>query len=264
MLSRNFAVLTCTILVLVGESQLSAHEEKEAAPQARCKCLDALASKLGLSRQQTAEIRKIQAEFAQKASAPKQQLKSIHHNKRQAISTLLTQEQKTKVKEIIKAERETRWQAAAAKLNLGDEQKHRVEVIRQEHTRTLEDLAKQPGENKHDQFRALRHQEYQAIGRELTKEQRARLHQIVRKEHRQRRDRAVRAAFWNSVREKLDLSPEQREQIQKIHAAFAAKAEKPAAQLKALSQERNDAVVKVLTDEQLAKLREWHQLGCGR
>jgi Spy/CpxP family protein refolding chaperone len=256
---RRFTVLACTVLVLAGGRLLRACEEKGAAPEARHHRLDALAAKLGLSDQQKEEIQKIHADFARQAAPLREQLGALHHDKREAMSKVLTEEQRARAKEVLKAEWETRWQATAARLNLTDEQKQRVEAIRREYAKQFEDLAGQKGEKQRDQFRALRHKQYQAIGRELTDEQRAKLGEIVRQEFRQRRDPAARMAFWKSVGEKLGVSPEQKEQFQKLHAAYAAKAEKPAAQLRELRRQEHAAVAKVLTEEQRARLQELRQ-----
>src|SRR5262249_53822764 len=170
--------------------------------------LDALAARLSLSAQQKEEIHKIHAAFAHQADPLRGQLKAAHQEQREAMRKVLTAEHRSKVKEILKAERETKWQATAGHLNLSDEQRQQVEKIRQAFATKYEALARQPGEQKQHQLRALRHEKYQAIARELTSEQRTRLWESVRQESARRRDPATRAAFWTSVGEKLGVSHE--------------------------------------------------------
>jgi Spy/CpxP family protein refolding chaperone len=261
MMNRRITVLACTILVLACVTLLCASEEKGSGCPGCHGRLNALAARLGLSAQQTEEIHKIHTAFAQQAAPLRRQLKAAHHEKREAMRKVFTEEQRGKVKQILKAERETRWQATVARLNLGDAQRQRVEQIRQEYAKRFEALSRQAGENKRHQCRALRHEKYQALARELSVEQRARLRERVRQELAQRHDAAARVAFWTSVGEKLGVSPEQKKQLQQIQADSAAKLAKPATQLKELRREAHAAVAKVLTEEQRAKLRERKQAG---
>jgi Spy/CpxP family protein refolding chaperone len=220
--------------------------------------MEAFAAKLGLSDQQKEQISKIHADFATKTGPLHRQLATLHREQREAMSKVLTEEQRAKAKEIFKAAREEKWQATAAKLKLSDEQKQRVEKIRAEYAKRFQDLAAQKTEGRRDQFRTLRHEQYQAIGRELTEEQRAEFRDMARKMFHHRRDAqpAARVAFWKAIGEKLGVTPEQKEQFKKIRAEYASKKEKPAAELKELRQERHAAMAKVLTEEQRAKLQE--------
>src|SRR6185369_11292421 len=100
---------------------LRASEEKGPACPARHSRLDALAARLGLSAQQAEQLRKIHAAFAQQAGPLQRQLKAARHEKREAMRKVLTEEQRVKVKELLKAERETTWRVIAARVNLSDE-----------------------------------------------------------------------------------------------------------------------------------------------
>jgi Spy/CpxP family protein refolding chaperone len=256
MMSRRYLILACALFTLVGSGRLLADEAKAPAPDTRHKRLEALAAKLGLDDQQKEQVRKIHTEFVSKAAPIRQQLTALHREQREAMSKVFTEEQRSKLKDAFKAAREQKWQAAVAKLKLTDEQKQRIEKVRAEYGKRFEELASQKGEDRQQQFRALRHEKYQAIGRELTDEQRAELREMVWKEFRQRHDPEARMAFWKGISEKLDLSAEQKDQLAKIRADFAAKKEKPAAALKELRRDQHAALAKVLTEEQRTKLQE--------
>jgi len=255
MLYRHFTVLVCTVFVLAGGKPLCAQEAKDAAP-ARHHRLDALAAKLGLNTQQKEMIHKIHADFAQKARPLQQQLRALHHDQRQAMSKVLTAEQRAKVKEVIKERRETKWQATVAKLNLSAEQKQQVESIRQKYAKKFDDLAGQQGAKDRPSFRALRREKYRAIACQLTGEQRTVLWESVRQNSRRRRDPAARAAFWKGVGQTVAASPEQKEQFKQIRAEYAPKKQGPKAQLQVLRHDCHAAMLKVLTDEQRARFLE--------
>jgi Spy/CpxP family protein refolding chaperone len=250
---HRIAVLTMTVLALTAGGTLLRAEET--SPK-RHGSLEALTAKLGLSDQQQEAIRKIHADWKTNTAPIKQQLRTLHQEKRQAMKQVLTAEQRAMLPEIRKAASDKKWQAVAAKLGLSDEQKERVEKTRSEYARKFQDLAAKKGETTREQFRTLRHEKIQAIRSILTPEQSAKLGAMVRAEKQERRNPEHRQAFWKGIGEKLSVTAEQKEQFQKIRADFASKMEKPAAQLKQLREEKRIAVEKVLTPEQRAKFQE--------
>jgi hypothetical protein len=250
------AVMAFAALVLAaGEDSLPTQTKECQAGGKHCRRLDARAGKLGLSDTQKKEIRKISADFHQKAAPIKEQVWRLRREKRREMGKLLTEEQRGKERDVIRAEWDRKWQASAARLNLNDEQKQRIEKIREKYRTQFRNLAGQDSST-HEQFRELRHAKIHAIGREMSTEQRHRYHRQVWAERRQRRSPEARREFWNGVGSNLGVSAEQKEQFKKLHAEYAAKIAKPVSQLQGLRHDRRAAVKNVLTKEQRSKLRE--------
>jgi hypothetical protein len=258
---RRFSALVCMVVVLVGGKLVCAKQTQDTAPQARCHRLEALASELGLSAQQKEEIATIHADFAKNACPLQQLMRALRQEQREAMRQILTQDQRARVKEVIQAQREAKWQAIAARLNLGDVQKERIDEIRRAYAQRFADLAAQQGEHERHQFRDLRHEKYQAIARQLTDEQRVSFGEMVPRAYGQHRDSGARVAFWKSVGEKLGTSPEQKDQFKMIHTVCAAKMESPKAQFQQLRQESRAAMLRVLTEEQRVRFLEIRQEG---
>jgi len=253
MMGRRIAVMVLTVSALaVGAGLLAAKEEKGRSSGKRHDRLEALAAKLDLSDKQKEEVRNLHADFSKKAAPVKEELRELRREQREAMRQVLSAEQRAKLPEIRKAEWDKRWQALVAKLGLSDEQKQQLEKTRAAFQAKYQDLAAREGKNRREQFRQLRHEQFQAVRADLTDEQRAKL----REEFHHRHNSEARREHWRVIGDKLGVSTEQKEQFQKIHAEYAGKIEKPAAQLKQLHQDQRTAVEKVLTEEQRAKLRE--------
>src|SRR5258708_6538639 len=98
MIWRRIVVLAGTVLVLAGGGSLSADGGKSPASDTRHNRLEVLATKLGLNDQQRLEIHKIHADFSKKTGPLQQQLKALHRDQREAMSKVLTEEQRAKLK----------------------------------------------------------------------------------------------------------------------------------------------------------------------
>jgi Spy/CpxP family protein refolding chaperone len=250
---HRIAVLGFTILALAaGETLLRANES---TPK-RHHRMEALKAKLGLSDAQMEEIHTIHTSYQKNAAPIKQQLRALRQEKHQAMRQVLTEEQRAMLPGIMKAELDKKWQAIAAKLDLSDEQKTRVEKIRSEYGQKFHDLAAKKGENMREQFRTLRQEKHQAMRGILSQEQSVKMHALAAEAKHARHNPERRSEFWKTIGEKLGVSPEQKEQFQKIRADFASRSEKPAGRLKELREEKRAAFQKVLTEEQRAKLQE--------
>jgi Spy/CpxP family protein refolding chaperone len=215
----------------------------------------AMAARLGLSDAQKDQVRKIIAEYDPKVDEVEHQMWALHHEEREALGKLLTDSQRAKVPQVLKEEREKELNKVAGELGLSDEQKEKVKQIHAEFHQKFHQLAEkggaQPGEYRH-----LRHEEFAAIGHDLSEAQRAKLPGIIREELHQWHDAATLTGHLKAIADKLDLSAEQRDQAKKILADYRPRMEKFAAQLRQVHQDEHGAISKVLTDEQRAKLNE--------
>jgi Spy/CpxP family protein refolding chaperone len=170
----------------------------------------------------------------------------------------LTEEQRNRLPEVLKAMRDKELQKIGAELGLNEDQKQRIEKVREEYEKKFHELAaeREKGENAHKQFRHLRHEFLAAISPILTDEQRARLPVVVREEHRYWHNPAVRREHLRSLADKLGVTGEQKDKLQRIYSEDEPKVEKLTSQLKQMHQQEHAAVAKVLTPEQRLKFQE--------
>jgi Spy/CpxP family protein refolding chaperone len=252
-----FAVVAAATLALAaGQGWLGAEEPKTEVGKGHH--WERLATKLGLSDKQKEEIHKIHADFDEKADPVEHQLWSLHHQEREAMRQVLTDEQRAKLPAVFKELRDQELQKIADKLNLTEEQRQKIGKVREEFETKFRELAaqKEKGDNVHRQFRELRHQFIAAVRPELTEEQRAKLPVILREEHRHWRNPEARRETFKAVGEKLGVSAEQKEQLKKIRDEYSPKAEALAAKLKEMHQDEHAAIEKVLTEDQRTKWQE--------
>jgi Spy/CpxP family protein refolding chaperone len=255
MVWHRIAVLAVAVLAVVaGGGRLTADEPKDK----RHDRLEALATKLGLSDQQKEEIRKVHQDFDKKADPVEHQVWALIHEEREAVRKVLTDEQRAKLPEVIKEFREKMFQTVAGKLDLSKDQKQKIHKIYDEYEPKFRELTAQKDktEETHKQFRELRHQFVDAIRSELTDEQRAKLPAVLREEHHLWRNPTARREHLKELADKLGVSADQKEQLQKIYAEFDKKVEKPMAEVKQLHKDEHEAIEKVLTEEQRTKWRE--------
>jgi len=238
-----------------GRGRLARPDEPKAEPAKGHDRLDAMAAKLGLTDQQKNDIRTVHAEFDKKLSDAEHQLWTLHHEEHEAMSKVLTDEQRAKVPMVLKAARDKELQAIAAKLGLTDDQTKKLEAVREEHETKFRELAAK-GEEGRAQFHELRHLFHEAIGKELTDDQRAKLPGVLREEYHEWRDPATRREHLKAICDELGLTTEQKASMKKIHDDFDEKTAKPTAELKQTREEEHAAVDKVLTPEQRTKLQE--------
>jgi len=259
MVWHRVAGLALAILVLVAGARLLGADEKKA--KGDHDRVDALAAKLGLNEEQKEKIRKIHADFDKKEDPIEHRLQTLHHEEREAISKVLTKEQRDKVPEVMKGEMQKEWDKVAAKLGLNEDQKAKARKIHEEYGPKFRALASGKGERSEGEFRKLRHQEFEAVGGLLTAEQRGKLPGLMRQEFHEWRDPATRREHLKALADKLGLSAEQRDQAKKIHEEYEPKIHKEAEQLRELHSEEHKAMEAVLTDAQRTKLHELHKGG---
>ncbi len=182
----------------------------------------------------------------------------LHHEEHEAMSKVLTDEQRAKMPGILKAARDKELDAIAGKLGLNAEEKKKVEAVREEHETKIRELAAK-GEEGRAEFHELRHALYEAIGKELTDDQRAKLPGVMREEYREFRDPEKRREHLKAVGDELGLNDAQREQLKTIHEEFDKKTAEPMAQLKQAREDEHKAVEAVLTPDQKTKLEDWRK-----
>jgi Spy/CpxP family protein refolding chaperone len=245
-------------LAILAAAAVFAADPPKTEPPGKGGRLDVMAAKLGLSDQQKDDIRKIHADIEQKEAGVEHQLWTMRHEEREAVGKVLTDEQRAKVPGLMKAARKKEVQKVEGELGATDDQKKKLEPVLEEYEQKFHELAAK-SEAGREAFHKERHEFHQAIAKELTDEQRAKLPGVLREEYHQWRDPAARREHLKALADQLGLDDKQREEIKKIHAEFDQKDEPLTAQLKQLHQEEHAAVGKVLTDEQRQKVQEWRK-----
>jgi len=248
-------MVVATVALMAGGSLLYAEAPKSHTGKGHGRCA-ALAAKLNLTDKQKEEMGKIRTEFHAKEAPLKKQLGTLHHEHFHAIKQVLTEEQRARLPEGMKAEWDRRWQEMAGKLNLTQEQQQKLDKVRAEFRGKFKQLATKEGEKRPEQFRELRHEAFKAIAAELTPEQRSRFWTTFREERHHGHNAAVRGKEHEAFAEKLGLSAEQRKRVEQICSEYAKKRADEVAQLKQLRHEEHTAMAKVLTAEQREKLHE--------
>ena len=248
---RVFGLALAGLILVAGLGRLSAEESRSKLPGR----LGMLADRLGLSEEQADKVKKIHQEFDEKEDPLEQKIASLHREEHQAMARVLTEEQRAKVPEAMKAAWQRVWARLDKKLGLTDEQAERVQKIHDEYGPKFHELAESKAAKGSD-YRRLRHQEFQAIRKELTEEQRAKLPGAVREEFHRYRGTEAREQALREAGEKLGLNEEQKEKLQKVREEYAPKVKEQVSELRKLHREEREAVEGVLSAEQKTKFQE--------
>jgi len=253
----RFALLAVAGLTLAAGGGRALAQEKAGSAKTHDH-LAWMAAKLKLDDRQREELQKIHADFDAKADPVENQLWSLHHEEREALERVLNVDQRGKAHEAMKGLIDQHLQKAAAPLNLTDEQKTKINKIRDEYESKFHEVAasKEQGEKSMKQFRELRHQMIGAIRNELNEEQRAKLPAIIREEYRFWRNVDTRRELCKELGEKVGVNTQQKEQFKKIRDEYDPKMQPLRAQLKQFRQDEHTAIDKVLTEDQRAKWKD--------
>ena len=229
------------------------------------------AENLALTPEQRNKIREMHATFVDKYRANRAERRDLVEAELKAITAELTPEQREKARHYIEGRMvhasvaqsvAERLRTAADKLGLTQEQRSKIREIHAPLVDKYRALA--------DERRALLHAELKAISKELTSDQRERVHNLCE-------DRAVvvgvefdpndpdaiaqlRETVADRLRalaDKLGLTDEQRNKIREAHAAFAEKYEAQRTQRRELRREELKALGTVLTPDQLEKVKSY-------
>jgi len=257
---QRLGVAAVAVLLLAGRSWLAAADQPAAKAHAKGHdWLDALGAKLGLSDQQKEQIRKIHADYRHKEGKLEAQLHQQHHEEWQAAGKVLTDPQRAKAHQLFKAAMEKELDKMENELGLSSDQKEKIQKIRADYDPKIEKLKGQQGDKTHAQIHDLRHKELAAMHDVLTKTQQARVPRLMRKEFHAWRNPADVHARMKAFEDKLGLSQEQRDQLEKIHAQHQQEVQSLEAKLKDLHHRQHQAVEDVLTPEQRTQLHELHK-----
>jgi len=266
---HRIGVAALAILALwVGGSLLTA-QEKADRPRAKGQDrLEVIAAKLGLSAEQKEKIRQIHDEFDSKRDKLEDQIRDLRQEERQAMSKVLTEEQRAKVpgvlkeemeKGVLKEQLEKELGEIADRLGLSQEQRQRIQKIRREYRDRIEEAEEEKGGKAYARIRELLRAEFEAIRKELTENQRARLPGILREEFEEMRESGAMRQRLRVIADKLDLSEDQRKELKEIHGRYDQKVDRLADEIRELRREEREAVTQVFTEEQRAKAREMFQ-----
>jgi len=234
---------------------LFAREEKRSGDK-HFDPVQTIGAKLGLDDKQKEEIRKIHNDFNQKTDALMQQLWTLRHEECEEMKKALTDEQRAKLPDVLKAEKDKEFQKIVSRLELNEEQKAKVQKIRDSFAPKFEELAQQKGDNVGKQFRKLKHEAFGAVCEVLNPDQRNKFPGVIREEFRLWRDTEARREHLRAMADQLGLKEQQKEQEQKILDDYNRKIQQPANELKELHRQEAAAMEKVLTAEQRTKWQE--------
>ena len=262
MVARYVFGTSIALLALVaGINRLAAQEESSRdAARGHEYRIDALMDKLGLNDQQREQVRKIRTDFDKKEEPIEKQLWTLHQEECQALQSTLNEQQRKELPNIMRDAWNKEFQKVAEKLNLTSDQKQRVEKIRDEYQPKFMALMQSKGsEDAFKQFHDLREQAHKQVREVLNDDQRARFPTILREEFHKWHEQAFRQQFVKDLAQKLGLSNDQRDKLQKECADSNKKIEQTAGQLKKLHHEEFAAMEKVLTADQRQKLEQWEK-----
>jgi hypothetical protein len=256
MIWQRFAVTAFTILALTFPGVIRAQAREEQQGEKGTNRLDALARKLNLSERQKQQLEQIYADFDRKANPLIRQLCTHRDEEWQRLQNVLSEEQRAKLKEVLKAQGAKELQSIADKLNLREEQKKRVEKIRQDFWKKFLNLSTQKGEDLARQYREISMEAARAGREVLTPGQRNKLPAVQRQDFDEWHDYIFRHDHLKELGQQLGLSAAQLDRLQKACASCEKKLVEPRAQLKQLCREECVALQRVLNADQRARLHE--------
>ncbi len=249
MVAQRLATIVFPIVILALGGLLPAEEPKPDR-------MEAAMEKLKLTDQQKQQCKKICAEFDKKADPLIQKLCVQRGEEWQAISKILTDDQRAKLPEVVKASAAKELQILAKKLNLNEEQKQQVAKIRAEFWKKYQKLEAQKDDSFCHQYRQLWMEALADVPKIMSEEQRAKLPAILRDEFQEWHDHTLREEHMKAMGDQLGLSAAQRKQINELCAAYEKKSEQPREQLKKLCTEGCASMDKILNADQRGKLHE--------
>jgi len=240
-----------SLFALAATDRLAAEDE----PKAKTGMMDALAKRLGLSDEQKAKVEKICSDYDAKEDAIANRIWTSHHDQFQAMNKELTEEQRAKLPEAMRAARHNMWANFNRMLGLSRDQQERMEKIHDEYASRFRKLTETKDVKPAD-LRKLRYQELAALGRELTEEQRAKLPVILNEEAQRWHNPEFQQEQIKLFQDKLGLSDEQKERMKKIHEEYTSKSKEPNEEMRKLFKAKCDAMEGAMSEPQRTKLEE--------
>jgi Spy/CpxP family protein refolding chaperone len=276
-MTRYYWIVPALMAVLGTGRWASAQNERDLRPevgqlvQSVAEKLESVGDKLGLTDDQRAKIRDIHATFAEKYKDQRAERRDLLRSELTALGSILTPEQREKVKDFAEDRMEARkaeaaerdWphfaemrdtireriQGAGASLGLTDEQRKQ---IRAAWTPFAEKCRAE-----REQRRDLVEAEFKAIAATLTPEQQRKAREAIE-------EPCVRAQLAAAVAERLDaaadslgLNSDQRQRIVAAHRPFAAKFRDLRDERRELLRDELKAIGAVLTPAQREKVKDF-------
>ncbi len=249
-------------------------DEKADSHQERVDPYDILAAmELRLTDKQKEQIRALRNDSLKKADPANFRLWATYKEEQKALLALLTDAQKAKLLEVLRAMRAQDQQRLGDKLDLNDAQRQRLAKLADEYEPKFRALVGHEGDTVHKAIADLRLEFRAAVRSVLTEAQRAKLPRVLRESPGMPaiiRDDAGLAFvlltsgpahfaqhdYFATFAGKLDLSAEQQRQFQKIAAEYGPAIQKSGAALLAYLRQQTEDIEKLLTDDQRAQWRQ--------
>jgi len=254
MVWQRLALTALTILALASGRLLADQPEQKQPVGKGSDQLEALANKLHLSDRQKQQVQQIYADFDKKAEPMIRQICTQRGEQWQAMRKVLSEEQRAKLTDVLKAQEARELQNIAQKLNLSEEQKQRVAKIREEFWKKFQNLTPQKSDNMSRDYRQLYMEAFGAACEVLTPEQLAKLPAIQRQDFHEGHDFAIRQEHLKSIGDQLGISAEQRKQMSQLCASCEQNLERSMTEFKQLCKQEHAALEKALNADQRAKL----------
>jgi hypothetical protein len=252
-MSRLGVVFSAVIVLALATTAWADDQERSRSSDKSHCILDALAAKIKLTDAQKAQFRKIHDEAETKAKEPREQLHRLRHEEHEALSKVLTEQQRKDAKRILKEDMDAHIKDIENKLGLQADQRQEAAKILADYERKREALATEKNAgNLKDRKHALDTEEFEALCMVLTSDQRAHLPGALKEEF---HARGGRRQFRMDFADKLGLTADQKTQWQKIFSEFDPKIEKPRAQLRQTWKDTHAAMEKVLDETQRAEFK---------
>jgi len=278
-MTRYFWIVPALVAVLGAGRGARAQGERDFKPeleqlvQTVAEKVDAIGDKLGLSADQRSKIRDIHANFAEKYKAMRNERRDLLRSEWTALGSLLTPEQREKVKEFAEDRMEARKAEAAERdwpqfAEIRDTITDRIQGVAQslgmsdEQCDKIRSTFSQFAEKYQDERarrRDLVEAEFKAIAAVLTPEQQRMAREAVE-------DRCVRASLVAALADRIDaaadalgLDTDQRQRIITTRRPFATKFRALRDDRRKLLRDELKAIGAVLTPEQREKIKDFDE-----
>src|SRR5262249_50327000 len=151
----------------------------------------------------------------ERANPVEEQLWKLHHEALNAAKGVLTPEQRGKLPEVIKTDMVREGKTIADKLGLSEDQRQKVERIREEFEPKFQEVCSQSSDDARKKMQQLRSEFINDVRQVLNDEQRAKFWGVMREEFHRWRDPAARHEQLQELGNQLGVSADQKAQIQK-------------------------------------------------
>src|SRR4051794_28706620 len=122
------AILALALLSRAGtaQPQTPAKRPADQPQQTHTDPLSALVAQLGLDKQQQQQVRKIAAEYRNKARPVREKLVQMRHAESEAVHGVLTEQQRSQLPQALHAMWDREWQTIGSKLKLSEKQQQNI------------------------------------------------------------------------------------------------------------------------------------------